>query len=197
MIGAPLRGGFYFPFPTFTMGVDPALNSDFPSVLIDGETFYYGREPEFGQSMVSHPRNGKRYWCFKTEEEMLGFLENLPESARPPTINGRADLVLPRHNAASGLRSPLRGTSELPPVVARGEAKVRPDVPVPRAAGGSTSRRVLGHVLLARKLGAAVPCGGPARSASADHRSRAGKFHRVSQTLSVSLGAEVCQRNYP
>jgi hypothetical protein len=72
------------------MGVDPALGSDFPSVVIDGEKFYFGQEPVYGQFMASHPCEGKNYWCFQTEQQMLDFLENLPESSRPPTINGYA-----------------------------------------------------------------------------------------------------------
>lgn len=74
--------------PPFSMGVDPQLGSDSPSVEIHGEKFYYGKDPEFGEFLVSHPTDGKRYWCFSTKAEMIDFLENLPESADPPTMLG-------------------------------------------------------------------------------------------------------------
>jgi hypothetical protein len=71
------------------MGVDPALGGDSPAVFINGEKYYYGKEPEYGQFMVSHHSYGKWYWCFDTRQELIDFLENLPESANRPTINGQ------------------------------------------------------------------------------------------------------------
>jgi hypothetical protein len=70
------------------MGVDPRLDGRFPWVTIHGERFYYGKDPEYDSWLVSHPSEGKRYWHFETEQAMLDFLENLPESAEPPTVQG-------------------------------------------------------------------------------------------------------------
>jgi uncharacterized protein YggL (DUF469 family) len=89
VLGASREGRLHIRSPFPTMGVDPALNDRFPAVFIDGEKFYYGRDPEFGQFLVSHHCYGKWYWTFKDEQAMVDFLENLPESSRRPTINGQ------------------------------------------------------------------------------------------------------------
>lgn len=70
------------------MGVDPALHDGFPHVFIDGEKYYYGKDPEYGQYMVSHESYGKWYWCFKTRQQLVDFLENLPESSYQAVVNG-------------------------------------------------------------------------------------------------------------
>lgn len=70
------------------MGVDPQLGLNMPTVMIHGEKFNYGKNPEADEFLVSHPTDGKRYWSFRTEDEMIDFLENLPDSADPPMLKG-------------------------------------------------------------------------------------------------------------
>jgi uncharacterized protein YggL (DUF469 family) len=71
------------------MSPDPALHDGYPFVIIDREKFYYGKDPEYGKYIVAHEYDGKRYWYFEDDEQaMLDFLENLPESARPPMLGG-------------------------------------------------------------------------------------------------------------
>src|SRR5687767_2165290 len=72
------------------MGVDPALHDGFPHVFIHGEKFYYGKDPEYGQYVVSHESYGKWYWCFETSQELLDFLQNLPESSYQAVVGGKA-----------------------------------------------------------------------------------------------------------
>lgn len=89
MLGSSQTRRFY-PLHTLCMGVDPALHDSYPFVFINGEKYYYGKEPEYGQWMVSHESYGKWYWCFQENRQaMIDFLENLPESAMPPIIDGK------------------------------------------------------------------------------------------------------------
>jgi len=42
-----------------------------------------------GPYIVAHEQDGKRYWYFEdSEQDMIDFLENLPESAEPPRLGG-------------------------------------------------------------------------------------------------------------
>jgi hypothetical protein len=50
-------------------------------VDINGVTYHYGRESEFGQYLVESAEYAKDYWCFDTRDDLLAFLVNLPESA--------------------------------------------------------------------------------------------------------------------
>jgi hypothetical protein len=63
------------------MGIDKSLHDDYPSVIIGGTRYHFGRELEYGQYLVENANYAKDYWCFKTKEDMLAFLVNLPESA--------------------------------------------------------------------------------------------------------------------
>ena len=71
------------------MSPDPPFHGGYPFVIIMDEKYYYGKDPIFGQYMVAHEFDGKRYWNFEDDEQaMIDFLENLPESAKFPTIGG-------------------------------------------------------------------------------------------------------------
>lgn len=63
------------------MGIDKSLTDDFPSVVINGTRYQYGRESVYGQYLVENAEYAKDYWCFDTKEYLLAFLVNLPESA--------------------------------------------------------------------------------------------------------------------
>lgn len=65
------------------MGRDPELTPDHPSVIIHGSRYYYGRhpDPEYGHFLLEHAHNGKDYWWFQEEDDLVAFLINLPESA--------------------------------------------------------------------------------------------------------------------
>jgi hypothetical protein len=63
------------------MGIDKSLTDDFPSVLINGVRYHYGRELTYGQYLVENAEYAKDYWCFAAKEDLLAFLVNLPESA--------------------------------------------------------------------------------------------------------------------
>ena len=58
--------------------------------MIRDKLYYFGKDPEYDAYMISHPFDGKQYWCFQTEQEMIDFLDNLPESADPPMIGGNS-----------------------------------------------------------------------------------------------------------
>jgi hypothetical protein len=63
------------------MGIDKSLNGDYPSIIIDGRRYHFGRELTYGEYLVENVINAKDYWCFKNKEDFLAFLVNLPESA--------------------------------------------------------------------------------------------------------------------
>jgi hypothetical protein len=63
------------------MGKDKSLTDDFPSVMIGGEKYHYGKETIYGQYLVEHFEDGKRAWGFDIEEDLIAFLVMLPESA--------------------------------------------------------------------------------------------------------------------
>jgi hypothetical protein len=63
------------------MGIDKRLSDNYPSVIINRVRYHYGREPEFGQYLVENAFVAKDYLCFKTKEDLVAFLVNLPESA--------------------------------------------------------------------------------------------------------------------
>ena len=71
------------------MGIDKALTDDFPSVVINGVRYHYGRELAYGQYLVENAEYAKDYWCFDTREDLLAFLVNLPESADREWITRR------------------------------------------------------------------------------------------------------------
>lgn len=71
------------------MGIDKSLTDDFPTVLINGTDYHYGREPVYGQYLVENTEYAKDYWCFDLKEDLLAFLVNLPESADPELIRRR------------------------------------------------------------------------------------------------------------
>jgi hypothetical protein len=63
------------------MGIDRSLTDEFPSVVINGTKYHYGREPDFGRYLVENAEYAKDYWSFSRKEDLLAFLINLPESA--------------------------------------------------------------------------------------------------------------------
>ncbi len=63
------------------MGIDKSLSDRYPSVIINGRKYHYGRDPEYGQYLVENARYAKDYWCFDEKEDLQAFLINLPESA--------------------------------------------------------------------------------------------------------------------
>lgn len=63
------------------MGKDPSLSSHHPSIIIHGQKYHYGREPEYGQYLVENATYAKDYWVFDAREDLEAFLVNLPESA--------------------------------------------------------------------------------------------------------------------
>ena len=74
------HGAFYFSPPLF-MGRDTSLSDIFPSVIIGGEKYYYGKETIYGEYLVEHHEDGKQYWAFDTREDLVAFLIMLPNSA--------------------------------------------------------------------------------------------------------------------
>ena len=82
------------------MGIDKSLGKSFPTVVIGGEVYEYGKVPDCSYWMdgftspypdewvVEHRTEAKDSWYFRTERAMVDFLENLPESAVCPTIRG-------------------------------------------------------------------------------------------------------------
>ena len=63
------------------MGVDKSLTDDYPSIIINGTRYHYGRELKYGQYLVENANYAKDYWCFNRKEDLLAFLVNLPETA--------------------------------------------------------------------------------------------------------------------
>jgi hypothetical protein len=63
------------------MGIDKSLSDNFPSVIIGGTRYHYGRRPGSGEYLVENADYAKDYWCFKSEDDLVAFLVNLPESA--------------------------------------------------------------------------------------------------------------------
>jgi hypothetical protein len=63
------------------MGIDKSLSDSYPSVIINGQKYHYGREPQYGQYLVENAHYAKDYWCFDEKEDLQAFLINLPESA--------------------------------------------------------------------------------------------------------------------
>jgi hypothetical protein len=63
------------------MGIDKSLWDPYPSVIINGSRYDYGRVKEYGNYLVEHESIAKDYWSFKEKEDLQAFLINLPESA--------------------------------------------------------------------------------------------------------------------
>ena len=63
------------------MGIDKSLSDAYPSVIINGSRYHYGREKTDGEYLVEHESIAKDYWDFKEKEDLQAFLINLPESA--------------------------------------------------------------------------------------------------------------------
>ena len=63
------------------MGIDKSLSDKYPSVVINGRNYQYGREPNYGQYLVENASYAKDYWVFNKKEDLEAFLINLPESA--------------------------------------------------------------------------------------------------------------------
>jgi hypothetical protein len=65
------------------MGIDKSLSDDYPSIIIFGTKYHYGRQPGYGEYLVENadPGCAKDYWCFKREDDLIAFLVNLPETA--------------------------------------------------------------------------------------------------------------------
>jgi hypothetical protein len=63
------------------MGIDKSLCDRYPSIIINGSRYHYGREEKYGEYLVEHESIAKDYWVFKEKEDLQAFLVNLPESA--------------------------------------------------------------------------------------------------------------------
>ncbi len=63
------------------MGIDKSLSDRYPSVIINGGKYHYGRETSYGQYLVENANYAKDYWCFDEKQDLQAFLINLPESA--------------------------------------------------------------------------------------------------------------------
>ncbi len=82
------------------MSIDKSLGPRFPTVEIAGEPYQYGKVPPESywrdgekapypdEWVVEHRHNATDSWYFRTEREMVDFLENLPDSAVRPTLRG-------------------------------------------------------------------------------------------------------------
>lgn len=62
------------------MGIDKSLQEAYPSIIINGSRYQFGRELTYNQYLVENTHIAKDYWVFKTAEDMQAFLINLPES---------------------------------------------------------------------------------------------------------------------
>jgi hypothetical protein len=66
------------------MGIDKSLSDTYPSVIIDGSRYHYGRDKASGEYLVEHESIAlDTPWTFKEKEDLQAFLINLPESAYP------------------------------------------------------------------------------------------------------------------
>lgn len=63
------------------MGIDKSLSDDYPSVIIGGTRYHYGRDPAHGYYLVENAAVAKDYWWFTEKEDLVAFLVNLPETA--------------------------------------------------------------------------------------------------------------------
>ena len=63
------------------MGIDKSLDDRWPSLIINGRKYHYGREPKYGQYLVENAAYAKDYWAFDEKKDLEAFLINLPESA--------------------------------------------------------------------------------------------------------------------
>lgn len=63
------------------MGRDFSLNGKYPSVIINGRLYRYGKTPGYVEYIVENARYEKDYRAFKDEADLRAFLINLPESA--------------------------------------------------------------------------------------------------------------------
>jgi antirestriction protein ArdC len=63
------------------MGIDKSLCDDYPSIIINGTKYHFGRELTDSQYLVENAEYAKDYWCFDHKEDLLAFLVNLPDSA--------------------------------------------------------------------------------------------------------------------
>lgn len=78
------------------MGIDKSMHEESPVVVINGTVYQYGRTdnelfearwgepPPHDEWLVEHHSYAKDYWCFHSEQEMLDFLDGLPESVKSP-----------------------------------------------------------------------------------------------------------------
>jgi hypothetical protein len=65
------------------MGIDKSLHDDYPSIIINGSRYHFGRHPgpEYDYYLVENAHIAKDYWWFEKQEDFVAFLVNLPESA--------------------------------------------------------------------------------------------------------------------
>jgi hypothetical protein len=63
------------------MGIDKSLSDRYPSIIINGSKYHYGKTSEYGSYLVENASIAKDYWYFKEEVDLRAFLTNLPESA--------------------------------------------------------------------------------------------------------------------
>jgi hypothetical protein len=62
--------------------MDMFLSDEFPSVVINGRRYHYGREDTCGKFLVQNLESETDFWCFDDEMDMVLFLVNVPESAQ-------------------------------------------------------------------------------------------------------------------
>jgi hypothetical protein len=63
------------------MGIDKTLSDAYPSIIINGRKYHYGKDEVYGEFLVEHASYAKDYWSFNEEVDLRAFLTNLPESA--------------------------------------------------------------------------------------------------------------------
>jgi hypothetical protein len=63
------------------MGIDKSLDDRWPSLIINGRKYHYGREPNYRQYLVENANYAKDYWVFDDRKDLEAFLINLPGSA--------------------------------------------------------------------------------------------------------------------
>jgi hypothetical protein len=90
-------GSYSLEYNTF-MGIDKSMHEGSPIVLIDGTVYQYGKMPEYiqwtdikrerEQWCIEHHSYAKDYRLFGSEQEMMDYIDGLPDSDNPPMMPG-------------------------------------------------------------------------------------------------------------
>jgi hypothetical protein len=62
------------------MGIDKSLSDAYPSVIINGSKYHYGKSPESGEYLVEHESCPLDSLSYRERQDLEAFLVNLPES---------------------------------------------------------------------------------------------------------------------